>query len=588
MLSKLLIVSFLTLGSVWLSSGFKQSPTTSEKVFRAQIAEVIKELESFDIDIHDKAEVTTLKEHFLKTRLAFKRSSILVDYFFPSLRRDINGPDLKYAEEDNPLVIHAPHGFQVIERTLYGSFNSSSYHDLSDETGQLITIFKSIRDQPELSYKFRDEYVFDAMKMAVIRLVALGITGFDSPVALNSLAESSAVLTGISELCEVYKEDKCKSLAIKARDFISNSRVFDSFDRLKFISENADPLYGQIVRSAIASGYLLPVERRPLNQLTTSIFSDSLFNIDFYSPNERYRMTPDRVSLGRSLFYDSIFSMSVKRSCATCHDPAKSFTDGLKVPVAINKTSQLKRNTPTLAGAAFQTRFFYDSRASTLENQLNSVVHNINEMNGSLNESIERIKNHDQYFNAFRKSYPNEKDPVTQYNIANAISSYVRSLGNFNTKFDKYLRGEATLSSIEKKGFNLFAGKAKCATCHYIPLFNGLVPPQFTETESEVLGVPSAAGEPVVDADEGKFIFTRSPIHKYAFKTPTLRNVTRTAPYMHNGVFKTLEQVMDFYNKGGGAGLNIHLDNQTLPADKLQLSRKEIKCIIAFLGTLEG
>jgi cytochrome c peroxidase len=247
----------------------------------------------------------------------------------------------------------------------------------------------------------------------------------------------------------------------------------------------------------------------------------------------------------------------------------------------------LKRNTPTLLNAAWQTKFFYDSRASTLENQLNSVVHNADEMEGSLKEGIKRIRQHPVYYPQFQKSYSSDSDPVTEYNIANAISSYVRSLTHYNSKFDRYMRKQGELSASEKKGFNLFAGKAKCATCHYLPLFNGLVPPQFGETESEVIGVPAnAPGTPQADDDEGKFVFTRSPVHEHAFKTPTLRNVALTAPYMHNGVFKTLEEVMDFYNKGGGAGTRTAFENETLAPDALHLSKKEIRYVIAFLKTL--
>ena len=202
-------------------------------------------------------------------------------------------------------------------------------------------------------------------------------------------------------------------------------------------------------------------------------------------------------------------------------------------------------------------------------------------------ETIELIGEHPAYTTAFRKAYPNDRRPVTDYNIANAISSYVRSLSSFNTKFDRYMRGQTSFSRIEKRGFNLFAGKAKCATCHFIPLFNGLVPPQFTETESEVLGVPSIDDRRKIDDDPGKAGFTKSRIHEHAFKTPTLRNIARTAPYMHNGVFDTLEQVMDFYNKGGGAAvLSVAPVNQILPAEPLNLSKREIKSIIAFLGTL--
>jgi cytochrome c peroxidase len=298
-------------------------------------------------------------------------------------------------------------------------------------------------------------------------------------------------------------------------------------------------------------------------------------------------MNPLRVQLGKSLFYDSIFSTTVSRSCASCHNPSKAFTDGLKVPVATNPSTPLKRNTPTLLNAAYQTRFFYDSRASTLENQLNSVVHNTDEMNGSLRQSIERIQEHASYRDQFTKAYPGDKQPVTEYNIANAISSYIRSLSSFNTKFDRFMRNRSQLTDEEKRGFNLFAGKAKCATCHYLPLFNGLVPPQFTETESEVIGTPSFADARIADDDLGKFNFTRSVIHQRAFKTPSLRHISKTAPYMHNGVFSTLEQVMAFYNTGGGAGSGIETDNQTLPPDPLHLNRKEVRSIVAFLKTLD-
>ena len=179
-------------------------------------------------------------------------------------------------------------------------------------------------------------------------------------------------------------------------------------------------------------------------------------------------------------------------------------------------------------------------------------------------------------------------DTINQYTIANAIASYIRSLVTCNTRFDQYMRGDETkMNASEKNGFNLFAGKAKCATCHFIPLFNGLVPPTFTETESEVLGVPKTRSKhTVLDEDLGKFNFTRSEIHKHSFKIPTLRNIELTAPYMHNGVFKTLEEVVEFYKKGGGKGLHIAPSNQTLPFDKLSLTKKEVRDIVAFMRTL--
>ena len=131
-------------------------------------------------------------------------------------------------------------------------------------------------------------------------------------------------------------------------------------------------------------------------------------------------------------------------------------------------------------------------------------------------------------------------------------------------------------------------GKGKCGTCHYLPLFNGLIPPEFNETESEVLGVPQTKDtiNAKLDPDEGKYNFTRSVVHRHSFKTPTLRNIELTAPYMHNGVYNTLEEVLTFYNNGGGAGLHIAPEYQTLPADKLNLTKKEISDIISFMKTL--
>jgi cytochrome c peroxidase len=259
----------------------------------------------------------------------------------------------------------------------------------------------------------------------------------------------------------------------------------------------------------------------------------------------------------------------------------------LPVAMAIDEKTALKRNTPTIWNSVLQTRQFFDSRADILENQLDEVVHNADEMKGSLKQSVEDLKNHAVYSQLFKTAYPNQKLPITAYNIANAISSYIRTLVAMNSPFDQFMNGTSNrLTGEEKKGFNLFAGKAKCATCHFLPLFNGLVPPQFNETESEILGVPDRKNKKGLDQDFGKFNFTKSEIHRFSFKTPTLRNVALTAPYMHNGVFKTLEEVLEFYNKGGGKGLKIPTPNQTLPSDRLNLSKKEMKQVIAFLKTL--
>ena len=188
-------------------------------------------------------------------------------------------------------------------------------------------------------------------------------------------------------------------------------------------------------------------------------------------------------------------------------------------------------------------------------------------------------------YNIYKKAFPNSNN-IEIWQVQNALASYIRSLNAFDSKFDIYMRGSSNFTTQEKLGFNLFAGKAKCATCHFIPLFNGTVPPGYQKTEQEVIGVPSDKKGKKISPDLGRYAQYQMPQLKNSFKTPTLRNVAVTAPYMHNGVYNTLEEIVDFYNQGGGIGLGLSIDNQTLPQDKLNLSDNEAKALVAFMKTL--
>ncbi len=144
------------------------------------------------------------------------------------------------------------------------------------------------------------------------------------------------------------------------------------------------------------------------------------------------------------------------------------------------------------------------------------------------------------------------------------------------------------MTAGQLRGFNLFMGKAQCGTCHFAPLFNGLLPPYYTVTELEVLGVPENGSltQPLWDHDEGRFSVFPINFYKGAFKTPTVRNAAVTAPYMHNGSFRTIEDVIEFYNKGGGAGIGLATVTQTLSADPLHLTKTEVKDIEDFINAL--
>jgi len=588
--------------SIIICSGFlfRYEPETSQKVnaiFGSQLDLVIKKSSELRNSSKQKASIQVLKKQFKDARLAYKKAATIIEYFYAYESKNLNGPALLRVEDDNPDKIFSPHGFQVVEDMIYANWKSS-YHPLEMELNGMIELLNRFKNQTNREVLFTDQLVWDAIRTSILRLTAMGITGFDSPIAENSIPEAAATFEGIQQLLKTFetKNENEKNCLLKLNQEISSGIIklkkatfFDSFDRMGFIKTVALPIYASIIKSTEVFQSGLPTERRPINLKSDNFFAADFFDLSFFSPNERYRVTPGRVRLGEKLFYDPILSATRNRTCGTCHKPELAFTDGLKTALSVDQKTYLKRNTPTLLNSAFQTKQFFDSRTSVLENQLSDVVHNQEEMKGSLAQSVNDLKNDPTYDSMFTLAYPNDQTPISPYNIANAISSYTRSLVALNSRFDQYMRGDKSkMSAAEINGFNLFMGKGKCATCHFVPLFNGLVPPEYTETESEILGVPidKKQTKTNLDPDLGKYNFTKAVIHKHSFKTPTLRNIELTAPYMHNGVYSTLEEVMDFYNKGGGSGLKISPENQTLSAEKLNLSKKEIADLISFLKAL--
>jgi len=539
------------------------------------------------------------QDAFKAARIAYKKIAILTDYLNPYETILLNSPALQRTEDDNPTIIIEPHGFQQLESLIWEidtSFRGKSNKLI--EINYLKDVLLQLENEPDRINKFNNIMVWDAMRISLITLVTKTLAGFDSPVAQYSIAEAEASLRGLESIIDIYQSsleqtapgyyEKIKSNIKDGYLFMAKSVDFNRFDRMDFIKKITNPLSTNLSKAALLLGYINMNERRPLNPAALNLFEKDAFDVNFFSPNQRYQFTRQRMLLGKKLFNDQNLSGNGLRSCASCHKPELAFTDGLPKALSLDNVTPLKRNTPTLLNAVFQTKQFYDSRETMLEFQISSVVHNEKEMGGSIEKLATSIKGQKDFAALFATAYPDEKDPVNVYTIANAIASYLRSLQTMNSKFDQYMRNEnVAFSTSEKNGFNLFMGKAKCATCHFIPLFNGLVPALFTETESEIIGVPASSQKhSILDSDSGKYYFTKSPVHLHAFKTPTLRNIVLTAPYMHNGIYNTLEQVIDFYNKGGGKGLGISPPNQSLPFDNLKLSKSEKKDIINFLFTL--
>ncbi len=539
-----------------------------------------------------------MQQQFLRTRAAYKKMEPIVEYFFDFYAAKLNGPPITFFKEDEAdMPEHQPNGMQLIEEMIFPGYEAHNKEILKFQIDELVRYAIELPTINE-SFEFNDENIFDAFIEELYRITALGIAGFDSQTAVNSLPESKAVLAGLQQYLTIYKNNFIKNLPgqftildkllSKAEVYLDTNTDFNAFDRMHFIINYLDPL------TKIVGKYkqVYELNDNPAGMYYSAIRkNNSLFNGDAFNVNrflDDFSTSPEKTELGRKLFFDNQLSSNNQRSCASCHEPGKAFTDGLKTSLAIDGHSSLPRNAPTLWNVALQRKYFYDSRSRSLEDQVMQVLNNAKEMNGSAQQVAEGIIKQPEYSIIYQKAYPNTTLAKAADNICNAIACYERLLVALNSKFDKHMNGKPAMTKNEINGFNLFMGKAKCGTCHFIPLFSGAKPPRYYYMESEVIGVPAAKDKANarLDPDSGRYLATGYPIHIFSFKTSSLRNIALTAPYMHNGVFNSLQEVIDFYNDGGGKGLHISPKNQSLPFDKLDLTAKEKKDVISFLKTL--
>jgi cytochrome c peroxidase len=586
-LSSIIVFSFFT----------KKIPTPAQNV-KAFYLQQARQFETEIIQLQ-KLIVTgnekKLQQQFLKTRFAYKQIEIIAEYYFNYYAVKLNGPPIPFFEEDEPdRGQQQPAGMQVIEGMIFPHCNAANKKELQTVTEQLLLDTKYMQATNE-SNAFNDEYIFDAVTEELFRITALGITGFDSQAAVNALPECAAAIAGVQKILFFYKQDieavkfnQLQNLFADVQVYLKQNADFTTFNRMQFITAYLNPVTKIVGDYKIAKGF--GENKSPMFYSTikknSTLFAKDIFDVNKYLDDNT--TSAEKTALGRKLFFDTQLSKDNKRSCASCHNPAKAFTDGLATSVATDGHSSLPRNAPTIFNAALQRNLFLDNRSPSLEDQVMQVLNNASEMHGSAEKAAAKIVIQEDYATMYAKAYPAAAADNAAQNICNAIACYERTLIALNSKFDKHMRGQPVLSDNEIKGFNLFMGKAKCGTCHFMPLFSGAKPPRYYYTETEVIGVPDKNKKlnAQLDEDEGRFITTGVPIHKYAFKTSSLRNIALTAPYMHNGVFKTLEEVLEFYNNGGGKALKIAPPNQTLPFEKLNLSKKEQQSIIAFLSTL--
>ena len=266
--------------------------------------------------------------------------------------------------------------------------------------------------------------------------------------------------------------------------------------------------------------------------------------LDLYLPApEENPLTAEKVELGRRLFFDRRLSRDGSIACSSCHDPDRAFSDSRSIAVGVFGR-QGRRNAPALINRGYGRLFFWDGRAATLEEQVLKPIEDPNEMDTPLSEAAARVG-------------------IGPEQISRALASFLRSILSGDSPFDRFINGDrAALTPEQQAGLQIFRGKADCVACH--------VGPNFTDERLHNTGIAWRDGK-FADAGAGQG----------DFKTPTLREIGRTAPYMHDGSIATLEDAIEYYNRGGNQ--NTHLDSELRP---LHLSTEEKRSLVLFLRSL--
>ncbi|WP_312089946.1 cytochrome c peroxidase [Chryseobacterium sp.] len=543
-----------------------------------------------DLVSHNATE-KTLQEKFGNLRKTYKKMEWAVEYFLPHSARFINGAALPEIEMSEHTEIE-PEGLQALEELLY-PYEPSNKDEVIRLLKKLLNKSNTIKTN-FLAISIGKDQVFDALRQEVFRISSLGIAGFDTPISGTFLQEMPYAMESVKKVLSQISTEKSKH-----NSYTTLSTQID--EAINVLKKNSDKITFNYV--VFIPSYLNKIsetllqfrkeERIPEVEVTTvlrknaaTFYSKNAFDANAFTAGKEYTMTQQKTELGKELFYDPILSNNSTRSCSTCHVAEKAFTDGKEKSMSLQNVA-LVRNTPSLNYSAFQHGQFWDMRKDDLEGQSSDVITNKEEMHGDLNVIIAKINNNKKYNSDFKRIFGSQKAQVWQ--LQNVLATYIRSLATFSSDFDEYMRGNNNaMSERQKKGFNLFMGKAQCAICHFLPLFNGTVPPDYKKTEQEVLGVAENFSNKKLDRDPGRGKFHETVAFlQNSFKTPTLRNINKTAPYMHNGGYKTLKQVMEFYNKGGGVGFGFKIENQTLSDTPLHLTDTEMDDVIEFLKALD-
>jgi len=585
------------------NQAYQETYTNSVSNFEARQAVLLDKIEKADIS--SEKDIAGIKNEIELARLQLKNIDFWLRYFEPIAYKKINGPLPVEWENEVFEKFEKPYkreGAGITLAELYLNKKGATKDSLIQLILLSIDAIKIFRQDSITHQLETSDHFFLCNRLYLLNLASIYTTGFECPNNGNIIPELRSMAAGVLRIYISYNESfkavpltsEYLALYNKTIDFINSQPTdFARFDHFSFIKNYVNPLFAlnqkMIQEYEVVSGSFSDYT---LNNSCNSIFDKSLYmpqnTKGIYSLVDDTDILDEIRTVGKLLFYDPILSGNNSRSCASCHKPKEYFTD-TSVSTAFNFDHQnrLPRNTPTLIDVVYNHLIMLDGKHISLQNQGKGVMTNKDEMNGNEKEIIEKVLSCKTYKNAFKKfiKYTPEEKGINIDHIVSAITYYYKDFSNYYSPFDDAMNHDQPLSKEATNGFNLFMSKAQCATCHYVPQFNG-VPPPYISSEFEVLGVPEDTSYSKLSGDKGRYEVNPAFETMGSFRTGSIRNAQFTKPYMHNGIFYNLDDVIDFYDAGGGAGRKLKIANQTLSADSLKLTTVEKKELIAFIHSL--
>ena len=556
-------------------------------------------------DLTSTKKIEEVKSKILSVRTKFKGLDFWFRYLDPLAHKKINGPlpiewETEVFEKHEKPYRREGAGYTLALQYLEAeNIDKNTLLNLVTQSLQATKAYQADSITNELQ---KHHHFYLCNRLYLLNLATIYTSGFDCPEKENIVPELMSMMNDVNEIYTSFNQSfptynltkNYLNLYKQAIQFVANQpKDYLQFDHYSFIRNFVNPLFAInqqfLVNYKVYSKSFVDYS---LNKQASSIFSKGLYNGQnikgvFLRVNDE-KILAEIDKLGKLLFYDPILSGNNERSCASCHKPTEFFTDNVATTsIQLNFNGSLERNTPTLLNATYNHLIMLDGKHINLQNQTKGVITSPKEMGAIEAEVLKKVlscNEYKYYLTELLKQTPTEKE-ITIDHLVSAITFYYSKFSKYNSPFDDAMNLQENASESVQQGFNTFMGKAECATCHFAPQFNGVKPP-YVGSEFEVIGVPKDIKYTGLSEDKGRYNINPATETLNAFRTGTIRNAEKTKPYMHNGVFNSMEQVIDFYNTGGGVGNGLKINNQTLSSDSLHLSANEKTNLIAFINSL--